>query len=74
MRADGSYVGRAAPEIDVFEALIEDGVGMVCSFANVSFRFANGGIGKVSVSAQWAPYNVSPKRFACRRMAEIATS
>ncbi|KAJ2924084.1 hypothetical protein H1R20_g13016, partial [Candolleomyces eurysporus] len=30
MRADGSYVGRAAPEIDVFEALVENGVGMDC--------------------------------------------
>ena len=26
MRANGSYVGRGAPEIDVFEALV-DGVG-----------------------------------------------
>lgn len=34
-----SYVGRSAPEIDVFEAIVEDGVG------------------KVSASAQWAPYN-----------------
>jgi len=41
MRADGSYVGRSAPEIDIFEALIgDDG-------------------GEVSLSAQWAPYNVS---------------
>ncbi|KAF8153938.1 beta-glucan synthesis-associated [Crassisporium funariophilum] len=39
MRADGTYVGRAAPEIDVFEAIV-DGDG-----------------GKVSLSAQWAPYN-----------------
>lgn len=33
-------MGRAAPEIDVFEATIDSG------------------IGKVSQSAQWAPYNV----------------
>ncbi|XP_006455620.1 hypothetical protein AGABI2DRAFT_227064 [Agaricus bisporus var. bisporus H97] len=39
VRADGSYVGRSAPEIDVFEATID------------------GGLGKVSLSAQWAPYN-----------------
>ncbi|KAG2005854.1 beta-glucan synthesis-associated protein KRE6 [Coprinopsis cinerea AmutBmut pab1-1] len=39
MRPDGSYVGRAAPEIDVIEALVENGVG------------------QVSLSAQWAPYN-----------------
>jgi hypothetical protein len=29
MRADGSYVGRAAPEIDVIEAIVTAGVGMV---------------------------------------------
>ena len=29
MRHDGSYVGRAAPEIDVFEATIENGEGWV---------------------------------------------
>ncbi|PPQ64906.1 hypothetical protein CVT24_008246 [Panaeolus cyanescens] len=39
MRSDGSYVGRAAPEIDVIEALVD----------------SEGG--KVSLSAQWAPYN-----------------
>lgn len=38
-RADGSYVGRAAPEIDIFEATID------------------GGVGKVSQSGQWAPFN-----------------
>ncbi|KIM89908.1 glycoside hydrolase family 16 protein [Piloderma croceum F 1598] len=39
VRSDGTYVGRAAPEIDVFEATI------------------TGGIGEVSQSAQWAPFN-----------------
>ncbi|KAF5375370.1 hypothetical protein D9615_007927 [Tricholomella constricta] len=39
VRADGSYVGRAAPEIDIFEAIVSDGVGMV------------------SLSSQWAPFN-----------------
>ena len=29
VRSDGSYVGRAAPEIDVLEALVEDGEGRV---------------------------------------------
>ncbi|KXN90403.1 Beta-glucan synthesis-associated protein KRE6 [Leucoagaricus sp. SymC.cos] len=43
IRADGTYVGRAAPEIDVFEATIDNGVG------------------KVSLSAQWAPYNAEYK-------------
>lgn len=41
MKSDGSYVGRAAPEIDIIEATIHDGVGYV------------------SLSAQWAPFNVS---------------
>jgi hypothetical protein len=40
-RADGTYVGRAAPEIDILEAIVENGEG------------------HVSLSAQWAPYNVS---------------
>ncbi len=29
MRKDGSYVGRSAPEIDVFEALVSSGGGQV---------------------------------------------
>ncbi|KAF8958562.1 beta-glucan synthesis-associated [Flammula alnicola] len=41
MRTDGSYVGRAAPEIDIFEALVD----------------SEGG--KVSLSAQWAPFNAA---------------
>ncbi|THH08340.1 hypothetical protein EW145_g2773 [Phellinidium pouzarii] len=39
MHSDGTYVGRAAPEIDIFEAQIADGVG------------------SVSQSGQWAPFN-----------------
>lgn len=39
VRSNGSYVGRAAPEIDITETLI------------------SGGVGKSSMSAQWAPYN-----------------
>lgn len=39
VRADGTYVGRSAPEIDIFEATVDSG------------------IGKVSLSAQWAPFN-----------------
>lgn len=31
MRKDGSYVGRAAPEIDVLEATIIDHVPWVCT-------------------------------------------
>lgn len=44
MRSDGSYVGRSAPEIDIFEATVDD----------------EGG--KVSLSAQWGPYNVNTQR------------
>ncbi|THU81776.1 glycoside hydrolase family 16 protein [Dendrothele bispora CBS 962.96] len=39
VHADGTYVGRAAPEIDVIEAQVSNG------------------IGHVSQSGQWAPYN-----------------
>lgn len=35
MHADGTYVGRAAPEIDVIEAIVTDGVGMVCHVSHV---------------------------------------
>ncbi|KAF8338032.1 beta-glucan synthesis-associated [Cantharellus anzutake] len=38
-RADGTFVGRSAPEIDVLEAIV------------------NEGIGQVSQSAQWAPFD-----------------
>lgn len=41
MHADGTYVGRAAPEIDIFEAQIT-GVPLT---------------GQVSQSCQWAPFN-----------------
>ncbi|CEL61387.1 Beta-glucan synthesis-associated protein KRE6 OS=Saccharomyces cerevisiae (strain ATCC 204508 / S288c) GN=KRE6 PE=1 SV=2 [Rhizoctonia solani AG-1 IB] len=40
-RADGSYVGRSAPEIDVFEAAVD----------------TTTLIGHVSQSGQWAPFN-----------------
>jgi beta-glucanase (GH16 family) len=40
-REDGTYVGRAAPEIDIFEAQV-DGRRL---------------IGEVSMSGQWAPFN-----------------
>ncbi|KAG6816829.1 hypothetical protein H0H87_002478 [Tephrocybe sp. NHM501043] len=36
VRSDGSYVGRAAPEIDIFEAIVTDKVGMV----SMSAQFA----------------------------------
>ncbi|KAG8727867.1 hypothetical protein FRC11_012281, partial [Ceratobasidium sp. 423] len=42
-RADGSYVGRGAPEIDIFEATVD----------------ANTLIGHVSQSGQWAPFNAA---------------
>ncbi|KAK2461638.1 hypothetical protein APHAL10511_006101 [Amanita phalloides] len=39
--ADGTYVGRSAPEIDIFEATVTQGVGTV------------------SQSAQWAPFDAN---------------
>ncbi|KAF8913016.1 glycoside hydrolase family 16 protein [Gymnopilus junonius] len=46
IHSDGTYVGRAAPEIDVFEATITSGL------------VQNGPLfGQVSQSAQWAPFN-----------------
>ncbi|EGO02966.1 glycoside hydrolase family 16 protein [Serpula lacrymans var. lacrymans S7.3] len=39
VHSNGNYVGRSAPEIDIFEATVD------------------GGIGKVSQSAQWAPFD-----------------
>ncbi|EAU89504.2 glucosidase [Coprinopsis cinerea okayama7 len=39
VRSNGVYVGRAAPEIDVIEATVDQGVG------------------HVSLSSQWAPFN-----------------
>ncbi|QRV76398.1 glycoside hydrolase family 16 protein [Ceratobasidium sp. AG-Ba] len=41
IRPDGTFVGRAAPEIDMFEAQVDQ----------------NSLIGHVSQSGQWAPYN-----------------
>ncbi|KAF9221801.1 glycoside hydrolase family 16 protein [Gyrodon lividus] len=41
VRTNGDYVGRSAPEIDIFEATVDYGVG------------------KVSQSAQWAPFNAA---------------
>ncbi|KIK93596.1 glycoside hydrolase family 16 protein [Paxillus rubicundulus Ve08.2h10] len=41
VRSNGDYVGRSAPEIDIFEATVD------------------GGMGKVSQSAQWAPFNAA---------------
>lgn len=45
VRSDGTYVGRAAPEIDLFEATVTDGVGYV------------------SQSSQWAPFNAEYQWF-----------
>jgi len=58
IRADGSYVGRSAPEIDVFEALVDPDGGKVCTCSHDSELFYT--IPQVSLSAQWAPYNVCP--------------
>ncbi|KAJ7923654.1 glycoside hydrolase family 16 protein [Mycena leptocephala] len=48
-RSDGSFVGRSAPEIDVFEATIG---GPDAAH-----------IGQVSQSAQWAPFDAAYKAF-----------
>ena len=58
-RANGSYVGRGAPEIDVFEALV-DRVGKVRFHIRFyTLKFTNDSLIKVSQSGQWAPFNVS---------------
>jgi len=59
MRPDGSYVGRAAPEIDVLEATVTDGIGYV----RERFLCFDTSIGlitrtQVSLSVQFAPFNV----------------
>lgn len=57
MRSDGSYVGRSAPEIDIFEATVIHNVkGQVWEKKLLMFVFAD--VRQVSVSGQWAPYNV----------------
>ncbi|KAJ7932167.1 beta-glucan synthesis-associated protein [Mycena leptocephala] len=48
-KSDGSFVGRSAPEIDVFEATIG--------------RPSTALIGQVSQSAQWAPFDAGYKAF-----------
>ncbi|KAK7062618.1 hypothetical protein VNI00_000106 [Paramarasmius palmivorus] len=53
VHGDGTYVGRAAPEIDVFEA-------------QVGGNFAtdlNPRVGEVSQSGQWAPFNYAYEWF-----------
>ncbi|PAV24064.1 beta-glucan synthesis-associated [Pyrrhoderma noxium] len=60
MHEDGTYVGRGAPEIDIFEAqiTITDDVG----------------IGEVSQSAQWAPFNFGYEWFNTSENLIIADS
>ncbi|KAJ7312591.1 glycoside hydrolase family 16 protein [Mycena albidolilacea] len=48
-KSDGSFVGRSAPEIDIFEATIGGP--------------DNAHIGQVSQSAQWAPFDAGYKSF-----------
>ncbi len=38
--SDGTYVGRSAPEIDVFEALVSDGSGQVSQSGQWAVRTA----------------------------------
>ena len=54
VHSDGTYVGRAAPEIDVFEAQVSD---LRYSWAVMFMTFqvdATNLLGTVSQSAQWA--------------------
>lgn len=51
MRSDGSYVGRSAPEIDVFEATIDPDGGKVCYFFSHDF---------------WTVLNESACRYLCQ--------
>jgi beta-glucanase (GH16 family) len=46
VHSDGSYVGRSAPEIDIFEAQVTGPAGQTLE-------------GQVSQSAQWAPFNAA---------------
>jgi len=41
VRKDGSYVGRAAPEIDLFEALVDADGGKVCYCSGVALTLAD---------------------------------
>ncbi|KAF5374999.1 hypothetical protein D9758_000440 [Tetrapyrgos nigripes] len=50
VHADGTYVGRAAPEIDIFEA-------------QVGGDFGTPNTGEVSQSGQWAPFNEAYRWF-----------
>ncbi|KAE9408265.1 beta-glucan synthesis-associated [Gymnopus androsaceus JB14] len=50
MHADGTYVGRSAPEIDVFEA-------------QIGTDFNGALTGEVSQSGQWAPFNAAYQWF-----------
>lgn len=73
VRSDGSYVGRAAPEIDVFEAIVDSGVGKVCRrflvlIAVLTIFFS---LFQVSLSAQFAPFNVNFYPQPSEKMANI---
>lgn len=59
IRKDGTYVGRAAPEIDALEATVTDGVGHVRDSGSIFVHKSDLGHAQVSLSAQWAPYNAS---------------
>ena len=58
VRSDGTYVGRSAPEIDVFEALIDPDGGKVLYTSLFMILDCVETSPQVSLSAQWGPYNV----------------
>ncbi|KAL0577553.1 hypothetical protein V5O48_004451 [Marasmius crinis-equi] len=53
IHSDGTYVGRAAPEIDMFEAQVGYNFGQTDGLLH----------GEVSQSGQWAPFNYAYKWF-----------
>jgi hypothetical protein len=63
MKSDGTYVGRAAPEIDALEATVTDGIGYV-GLILVFFYGFELIFSQVSLSAQFAPFNVRNTKYA----------
>lgn len=55
---DGTFVGRAAPEIDIFEAQVNSPLFFgACKQSLTTYLQVSEGAGEVSQSGQWAPFN-----------------
>lgn len=52
--SDGTFVGRAAPEIDIFEAQVHPSVQSPINLSRCSQNTGQPILGRVSQSAQWA--------------------